>query len=304
MAKVIPFKPSNIDGIWTDLSKVNGRGLSPQEKFLFSMIDHLCKRKEGCTASNKYFAEILETTEKAVSDGISRLIKKKFVKSFSSRTKNGTKRCLWTDLEFIPQPTPENAGCQENVATPENEDATPENAGCMHSSKTGPDSIEIIYPSEDNIDLDSSGTDSSSEPPLFQEENPSPKEEKPSKSIRGHKGELEPGPKSLLEAFIGLSEGFRKPPRVINYPKEYKALKWLLENLGNRDEILRYGKAFIAYLKDGKGQYSSTAPILPSQLTEPVINRIHTYLDKDTEFTPTENQEIVYIKKKSFEEIL
>jgi len=152
-----------------------------------------------------------------------------------------------------------------------------------------------------------SSEDSSGEESSFQleSEDPDPGMQKPIKSKKGHKQDLEGRFKPLLESFKSLHKEFRNRDPIVNYPQEMKALKALFIRFGTEEEILRQAKAFIYYLKDGKGsQYGKTSPILPSQLTQPVLNRIQPYLDKETNFVPTETKEIIYNKKTSFEEIL
>ncbi|MDV6237610.1 helix-turn-helix domain-containing protein [Leptospira ellisii] len=145
-------RPSGMDGAWIDFTIVNGLGLTDQEKILFSMIFHLSKRQEGCTASNAYFAEIMEKSEKAISEAISRMVRKGFVRTRLTKTKFGTLRVMFANVKVkrpTPQPEIEATPQSENPTpydvdcSPQNMEATPQDKECMHSTRYGTDNKEI-----------------------------------------------------------------------------------------------------------------------------------------------------------------
>ena len=70
----------NMQGLWIDLDILKDSNLSLQEKFVLAIIKALDKGN-GCFASNKYFAELLQVTSKRVSDIISSLVTKEYVVS-------------------------------------------------------------------------------------------------------------------------------------------------------------------------------------------------------------------------------
>ncbi|WP_243397161.1 helix-turn-helix domain-containing protein [Leptospira kmetyi] len=141
-------RPSGMDGAWIDFTIVNGLGLTDQEKILFSMIYHLSKRKEGCTAGNAYFAEIMEKSEKAISEAISRMVRKGVIRIRLTKTKFGTLRVMFANVK-VQKPTPQNdseATPQPETPTPHGvdsspqiEEATPQDKECMHSTRYGSD---------------------------------------------------------------------------------------------------------------------------------------------------------------------
>lgn len=141
-------RPSGMDGTWIDFTIVNGLGLTDQEKILFSMIFNLSKRKEGCTAGNSYFAEIMEKSEKAISEAISRMVRKGVIKIRLTKTKYGTARVMFANVK-IQKPTPQptsKATPQTEEPTPYGMDddpqiveATPHGVECMHSPEYGTD---------------------------------------------------------------------------------------------------------------------------------------------------------------------
>ncbi|MDV6237540.1 helix-turn-helix domain-containing protein [Leptospira ellisii] len=145
-------RPSGMDGAWIDFTIVNGLGLTDQEKILFSMIFHLSKRQEGCTATNLYFAEIMEKSEKAISEAISRMARKGFVRVRLTKTKLGTLRVMFANVK-VQKPTPQNeveaTPQTENPtpygvdSSPQNMDATTQDVECMHSTGYGSDIKEI-----------------------------------------------------------------------------------------------------------------------------------------------------------------
>ena len=70
----------NMQGLWIDLDILRDSNLSLQEKFVLAIIKALDKNN-GCFASNKYFAELLQVTSKRASDIIQSLISKKYITS-------------------------------------------------------------------------------------------------------------------------------------------------------------------------------------------------------------------------------
>lgn len=70
----------NMQGLWIDLDILRDSNLSLQEKFVLAIIKALDKHN-GCFASNKYFAELLQVTSKRASDIIQSLISKKYITS-------------------------------------------------------------------------------------------------------------------------------------------------------------------------------------------------------------------------------
>lgn len=141
-------RPSGMDGTWIDFTIVNGLGLTDQEKILFSMIFHLSKRKEGCTAGNAYFAEIMEKSDKAISEAISRMVRKGVIKIRLTKTKFGTTRVMFANVK-VQKPTPQivvEATPQPESSTPygmddapQIEEATPQDEEWMHSTQCGSD---------------------------------------------------------------------------------------------------------------------------------------------------------------------
>ncbi|EMM94295.1 hypothetical protein LEP1GSC158_0640 [Leptospira interrogans serovar Zanoni str. LT2156] len=55
-----PNRPEGSSYAVVDFNVVNGFGLTDGEKIIFSLIHNLSNRKEGCTATNDYFARLLE----------------------------------------------------------------------------------------------------------------------------------------------------------------------------------------------------------------------------------------------------
>lgn len=71
---------NNLEGLWIDINILKDSNLSLQEKFTLAIIKALDKNN-GCFASNKYFAEILQVTPKRASDIIQSLITKNYITS-------------------------------------------------------------------------------------------------------------------------------------------------------------------------------------------------------------------------------
>lgn len=69
-----------MEGLWIDINILKDSNLSLQEKFTLAIIKALDKNN-GCFASNKYFAEILQVTPKRASDIIQSLITKNYITS-------------------------------------------------------------------------------------------------------------------------------------------------------------------------------------------------------------------------------
>ena len=71
---------NTLEGIWIDIEILKDENLSIQEKVIFAMIKALDKGN-GCYASNRYFAELLNVTPKRASDIVRSLITKEYVVS-------------------------------------------------------------------------------------------------------------------------------------------------------------------------------------------------------------------------------
>lgn len=69
-----------MEGLWIDLDILTDSNLSLQEKFTLAIIRALDKNN-GCFASNKYFAQLLQVTSKRASDIIQSLITKNYITS-------------------------------------------------------------------------------------------------------------------------------------------------------------------------------------------------------------------------------
>jgi hypothetical protein len=122
------------------------------------------------------------------------------------------------------------------------------------------------------------------------------------KEIYGNKKEDKIPYKEIQKLFLDRHREFRKVRAEIFMPswnaKEQKAIKRLYEGIKNQNEngpkyieldthniLLLFGnmiKAFTEYLKNGRSNtYTETTPILPSQLTDKVLNRLIPYLQKE-----------------------
>ncbi|QOI36799.1 hypothetical protein [Leptospira interrogans] len=152
-----PNRPEGSSYAVVDFNVVNGFGLTDGEKIIFSLIHNLSNRKEGCTATNDYFARLLERynpyekdsekllaektkAEKAISASISRLAKKGAITVRLLKTKNGTSRFIFSNVRII-KPTPQNIdpGPQNVEDPPQKVEWGPQNIECMHSTKCGAD---------------------------------------------------------------------------------------------------------------------------------------------------------------------
>lgn len=71
---------NTMEGLWIDLDILKDTNLSIQEKFTLAIIRALDKNN-GCFASNKYFAQLLQVTSKRASDIIQSLITKNYITS-------------------------------------------------------------------------------------------------------------------------------------------------------------------------------------------------------------------------------
>ncbi|WP_078124036.1 hypothetical protein [Leptospira alexanderi] len=157
-------RPEGMSYVHVDFNIVNGLGLTDGEKILFSLIHSLSNRREGCTATNDYFARLLEKydpnekdpekllleksrAEKAISASISRLTKKGVVIVRLLKTKNGTSRFIFSNVRIY-KPTPQNIdpGPQDVEPTPQimenppqKVEWGPQNIECMHSTNCGAD---------------------------------------------------------------------------------------------------------------------------------------------------------------------
>nr|WP_017853897.1 hypothetical protein [Leptospira interrogans] len=152
-----PNRPEGSSYAVVDFNVVNGFGLTDGEKIIFSLIHNLSNRKEGCTATNDYFARLLERynpyekdsekllaektkAEKAISASISRLAKKGAITVRLLKTKNGTSRFIFSNVRII-KPTPQNIdpGPQNVEDPPQKVEWGPQNIECMHSTNYGAD---------------------------------------------------------------------------------------------------------------------------------------------------------------------
>ncbi|TGM04828.1 hypothetical protein EHQ76_07215 [Leptospira barantonii] len=133
---------------------VRGKKLSGFEEQLVSLIHNYSKRPEGCTAGNFHFSQVFKKSPKAISDSISRLVKKGVISRQVFKTKNGSRRIMRSllsplevrsGLDFksirVTESTPQNtkATPQFEDATPQITEPTPHVEECMHSVKCGPD---------------------------------------------------------------------------------------------------------------------------------------------------------------------
>ena len=78
----------NHKGIWMPIEVLHNENLTMQEKFVLMEINQLEMLDKGCNASNKHFADLLKTSTKSISNTISNLVKKGFIKT---SIKNGTR---------------------------------------------------------------------------------------------------------------------------------------------------------------------------------------------------------------------
>ncbi len=90
---------NTLEGIWIDIEVLKDENLSIQEKVILAMIKALDKGN-GCYASNRYFAELLNVTPKRASDIIRSLITKEYV---VSEIENFYKRILHVVKKEEPQ---------------------------------------------------------------------------------------------------------------------------------------------------------------------------------------------------------
>lgn len=88
-----------MEGLWIDLDILNDTNLSLQEKFTLAIIRALDKNN-GCFASNKYFAQLLQVTSKRASDIIQSLITKNYI---ISTLEDNYKRTIRVVKNTLPQ---------------------------------------------------------------------------------------------------------------------------------------------------------------------------------------------------------
>lgn len=88
-----------MEGLWIDLDILTDSNLSLQEKFTLAIIRALDKNN-GCFASNKYFAQLLQVTSKRASDIIQSLITKNYI---TSTIEDHYKRTIRVGKNTLPQ---------------------------------------------------------------------------------------------------------------------------------------------------------------------------------------------------------
>jgi hypothetical protein len=303
-------------GLWIDYTIVNGLGLSPQEKMLFSMIWELSKRSEGCTASNQYFMAHLEMpTEQSVSEAIKRLKDKGLLNVRTVKIQGGSKRFITTTIKVHTPQKPAPQSIKNGVHSPQKSGS--------QSINCGADNIEdrIIEDKIEDNTLDASASSAAPEDQQWKEMVEGVRgilKEHAEKEIYGNKKEdkldfkkahqeylQEQYNRELLEErdrileehskkeepkipfneikaqFSKRHREFRKTEPIWNGPKETKGIKELWKIYGSKEKIFEAIEAFINYIKAGKGQYIETAPILPAQIP-PVANQILPYFKKNT----------------------
>lgn len=109
---------TQLEGLWIDINILKDSNLTLQEKFTLTVIKALDKNN-GCFASNKYFAEILQVTPKRASDIIQSLITKNYIISTLEDNYKRTIRVVKNTLpqeENIEEETPQEQ--QELSTTP------------------------------------------------------------------------------------------------------------------------------------------------------------------------------------------
>ena len=90
---------TQLEGLWIDINILKDSKLTLQEKFTLAIIKALDK-SNGCFASNKYFAEILQVTPKRASDIIQSLITKNYI---TSTIEDNYKRTIRVVKNTLPQ---------------------------------------------------------------------------------------------------------------------------------------------------------------------------------------------------------
>ena len=103
-------------GVWIPKEIWTSQKLSLQEKAILTEIDSL-DNENGCFASNKYFADFMNLSERQVKRIIQSLIEKKWVKSeivYKKDSKEIEKRIL----RICRPPYPNSKGSDKNVITP------------------------------------------------------------------------------------------------------------------------------------------------------------------------------------------
>ncbi len=105
-------------GIWIPKKIWISEELSTQEKVFLAEIDSLEDEKNGCFASNKYFAEFFGLNKKTVSCITTALCSRGYIISKIDK-KNGNKRSLRVNPEIWQRPIPESG----DTPIPENRDS-------------------------------------------------------------------------------------------------------------------------------------------------------------------------------------
>ncbi|TGL39670.1 hypothetical protein EHQ53_14200 [Leptospira langatensis] len=80
--------------------------------------------------------------------------------------------------------------------------------------------------------------------------------------------------KQIADDFTAAHLSLRKTKVLYNGKVQTLAIKRLWKRYGSLEEIQVHLLAFIYYLKNGKGNYFDTQPILPTSITEAVSNQI------------------------------
>lgn len=108
---------NTMEGLWIDLDILNDTNLSLQEKLTLAIIRALDKNN-GCFASNKYFAQLLQVTSKRASDIIQSLITKNYITSTIEDYYKRTIRVVKDEPqeETIEEPVPQQQ--EEELSTP------------------------------------------------------------------------------------------------------------------------------------------------------------------------------------------
>ena len=99
-------KMSDNKGIWMPIEVLHDDNLTMQEKFVLMEITQLTMLDKGCVASNKHFAELLKTSTKSISNTISKLVKKGYIKTVIKKGSRNQIREIFTihrGMEGYPQ---------------------------------------------------------------------------------------------------------------------------------------------------------------------------------------------------------
>lgn len=97
MRTITTSNERDFKGVWIPKEVYLNQDLNWIEKILFVEINSLDKNKRGCFASNEYLADFLETSERTVSRGISKLKKLHLIKQ---KNFDGRRRILLSQLNL------------------------------------------------------------------------------------------------------------------------------------------------------------------------------------------------------------